>query len=581
MAKPLTWNQYLEMLDAAKKGRQEIVQRWQANYELFRHGTRHSWLPQGTTMVPTRLITGKLLFLHALLTQQLVVYTFDANGEEDRYHAETWKREFPIWQRRVDLDDQFDISSLDMLIYGIGPMKVYHDEEGWQRYEQQTGQIRKCREVLVGALDPRYFFPDPGSTDAHLSDADFVILEYWITHDEANEYLKSLSMKWAWDEHSNVGWQPPFQRGPTLATAGETYQVRMPTEAGPGRRRTCLHEIWHHGGKGLAVAFPEARIFKNLPLPYHFLPRTLKYPVAMMEMLPDPHFPVGLTLGELLEGLEEEYQKRRGQLIDSTRFMGAPWRIVPDSPVWQSLVQQAGFPKPGETYLVKGLSKEDLEYIKEFFGKPIDSGQFQLCEQSQRDADIVSGIFNETQGLRPKGVTAAAAIRELIRAAGPRIAAVVKRFKRGARDVGRLRMAIAAELYDVERVWQQDGQTWALIPGFILPMMDVSANVVQKYELDEVARAEIGLKHLYPEIIDEVGLLELLNWPDPQGYVKANRDRRIRAMFETKMQVQQISAQMGMAAGEGGPALPPGGGGLGGGIPEGARPGMAGPGGLR
>lgn len=370
--------------------------------------------------------------------------------------------------RRVWMDQDMDLKLPEILkntlILGTGFAKV------WWNPELGGGR----GDIAISVVNPYHLFPSPGATS--IKDASYVIFAANVPlsqvagiYPEVMDFVKSGQLVLGpWDEsltvkkpilsddidsynytNTSVSYQGSttnFQKIPRVGTA----------DFDPREEIVTLVEMWDKNDQGL----PQVSVVVNgVPLRRAFRPfRHTGFPFVRFIDYPLPGEFWGMGEVQQLRPMQDLINERANQIHDILNLTANP-QFVSDSNA--GINKKAFINRPGVW-----LQKQPGTEARWNPPPPIPSGLFEAQQIEKTDFDTISGVHDVTQGRRPVGVEAAAAIVELQEAAQTRIREKTRFMEGSLREMGRQIISLIQQFYTDERVIRVVG-TKSAQPEFI------------------------------------------------------------------------------------------------------------------
>ena len=194
---------------------------------------------------------------------------------------------------------------------------------------------------------------------------------------------------------------------------------------------------------------------------------------------------------------------------------------------------------------------------------PFPAFIFQLYLQMMRNMEIITGMHDVTQGRRPTGITAAAAIAQLREAAQARIRDKARHAEQAVERLAQLMLNRVLQFYGPERMVRVLGEggraEWRSVSPLQIQIgVDLRLIPGTSLEMNEALRMQMAREFFQVGIIDRQAALEASNWPDKEAVLA-----RMRAAEEQQMLMAALtggrngrSPQMPPLGGPQAPQLP-------------------------
>ena len=263
--------------------------------------------------------------------------------------------------------------------------------------------------------------------------------------------------------------------------------------------------------------------------------RFFRYPV------PDRGFFYG-EIDQIIP-LQKELNKRKSQIIDIMNITANP----------PMLVNIASGIKAAKMTNEPGLiipTNMDVDRAAKWLQVPnIPSALFAQIEQISQDIDTVSGVHDITQGRRPSGITAAAAIETLQEAAQTRIRLAARYYEYSLKHASELMLSIIWDYYRNNRTIRKktvEGYEFVTVNFANAELAGGIPDVVIKsgstMPISEAIRRQDAKELLQLGVIDNKSVLEVYNWPDKEE-VQKRVEAEKKAQAEAEMQAAQAQGQ--------------------------------------
>jgi len=444
-------------------------------------------------------------------------------------------------------------------------------------------------DVDVEAISPLHIFPDP--------DASCIEKAQFIIHAEPRDlgYIRKHYPEQGWrvkpeKRYSELGDYETDGAGtaedPISADYNKDYGTSgtLKSDYGLLTKRALLIECWirddsvevvlddngepeidEYGNQKTEQLYPTGRkiviangiLLQDIPNPYK------RFPFVMFRDYHDDRS--FWSMGEIdqIEPLQTDVNEMRGMIIDNAHHMdNGVWIIDDESGVDPFSITD----QPGQI-----IVKQQGSEVRREQGVPLPNEVFNFLNDTKTVIESVSGIYDVTQGRRPTGITAAAAIAELQEAAQARIRLKARNLEMALREVYRMALDLMLQYYDPEGTVrivlpndtpQLPGMGETLSVGneriaFMKLMwladvqsrdrrFDFNIEAGSSIPISKVQRYNEAIQLYRLGAIDRRGLLEVINYPQRE---------QILARMEVTEQAAQMATQPPTASGA--PAGPP------------------------
>lgn len=355
--------------------------------------------------------------------------------------------------KRILVNNRFQgkttLTVRNSLVIGTAFMKVWWNGEA----------CRGKGDVEISVVDPRHCFPSPGALDiqdaAYFIYATNVPINYIeLMYPEA----KGKIQPGVWDEDLTVekgnvsqsGGGSAQVIGPVQSTSSDGLSAGTSTShavsnpnAGPIDRSklATMIEMWYKKDGVIYCAVAANRVLlRDAESPF----KHGRYPFARLVDYAIPGSFWGMGELQQLEKLQDFINKRRGQTQDILKICASP-PLIADSN--SGINPKAMVARPG-TIIYKNQGT-DVHWMQP---PNLPAALFDIQQLDKQDFDAISGVFDVTQGRKPAGIEAAAAITELQEAAQTRIRLKVRNLETFMQEIGELVVGTMQEFYTAERV---------------------------------------------------------------------------------------------------------------------------------
>lgn len=259
--------------------------------------------------------------------------------------------------------------------------------------------------------------------------------------------------------------------------------------------------------------------------------RFFRYPV------PDSNYFYG-EIDQIIP-LQDELNKRKSQIIDIMNITSNPPMLVN---VASGIKASKMTNEPG---LIISTNMPVNDAAKWLQVPNIPSALFAQVEQISQDIDTVSGVHDITQGRRPTGITAAAAIETLQEAAQTRIRLCARYYEYSLKHATELMLSMIWDYYRNNRTIRKktaDGYEFKTVnfanAELAGGLPDVTIKSGSTMPISEAIRRQDAKELLQLGAIDKKSTLDVYNWPDKKE-VLARVEKAEQAQMEAEMQAAQ------------------------------------------
>lgn len=459
-----------------------------------------------------------------------------------------------VWIKN-DMDLKLPIILRNTMKYGTGFAKV------WWKESDDAGEDG---DVAVSIVDPRHLFPSPGALD--LKDAAYLCYAANVPINYVEDMYPDATGRLVggiWEEDLTVSKTITSQSGGTSGTVigpvqssrnlsdgtGSSASTSNPVDSSGGRpivdrsSLVTLIECWHRkDGRAWLTVCANGIVLRHGESPFdHNM-----FPFVKFVDYSIPSCFWGMGEVQQLEKLQDFINRRRGQTQDILRITANP-PLVADAN--SGINPKAMTTRPG-TIIYKNPQTE----VKWLVPPQLPAALFEIQALDKQDFDSVSGIYDVTQGRKPKGIEAASAINELQEAAQTRLRLKVREMEGSLRNLGELVIALVQQFYTEERVIRITGGDMSK-PQFVTinqETVDSQGNAVRindvsvgKYDIEIGVGSTLPVNkaRLYKEMLE----LFQMGAVDAQAVLEnSSLSAAAQAKIIQRMNAQ-MAAQQGMA----------------------------------
>lgn len=543
------------LFDDARKARVDVENIWKENWKMYR-GRDKQKLPKYKKKARLNLCFTIVEAIIPWLTERKPEIVYIPTEVSDTSHVETFQKLVDNLWSRLELQYQLVRLARACMIFGRGFLKVVWNPD-------DAGGIG---EVGVRYVSPFKIYPDPDNQGPDIQDCMYVIESYPLDLGTIRRMFPERGRLVKPDSeisqlYPGEFYEPETARHDTddVVTAGSNWRSK-------GRLRARVIECWfkddtmdilreqdadgneitrlvprYPGGRVVTVAngvllADRPNPFADGKFPYVCLDNydnldedgietdagTGFWPLSEVEQL----IPIQNALDDVIR-----------RVIDNMALMGnMQWVLDRESNVDpQTLTNQPGL-------IVR--KQKGTEVRRE---KPPDMPNYimGLLNLFPQWAETVSGIHDVTQGRRPQGITAAAAIAELQEAGQARIRLKSRNLERMVKNLGEMIKSRIMQFYTEERIVRVIGpeKQVEFIPfdaRNIQGDFDVMVEAGSSMPVSKAARYNQATELRKMGVIDNQAYLEAIDWPGREKIL------------------QRMSAPQLPPGGPAGPGLPPG-----------------------
>jgi hypothetical protein len=548
-----------EKYRAAKKYRKAFDKDWDRWYKLYAGQHWDQTRPDWKSTPVVNFIFSTIETIIPIMTDsspQLVVAPAEPScAETAEVMGDIVKR---IWVSN-DMDLKLPVIVKNLLKYGTGFAKVW-----WK--ENDDPEIPG--DVELSVVDPRHIFPAPGAIE--IEDADHLIFAANVPINYVERmYPEAVGrlVGGIWEEDltvqktitSQTGGYGTAVIGPVQSSANITDGSGSNSStswAGSEQNGKAMHdrsklatllELWHRkDGRAWLTVCANGIVLRHAESPF----KHNKFPFVKFSdyVVPSCFWAMGEI--QQLERLQDFINKRRGQTQDILRICGNP-PLVADSN--SGINPKAMTTRPG-TIIYKNPGTQ----VNWLTPPQLPNALFEVQALDKQDFDAVSGIYDVTQGRKPKGIEAASAINELQDAAQTRLRLKVRNLEGSLRKLGQLMVSLVQQYYTEERVIRLVGGN-PNQPDFRIVNQEIIDNMGNSVRINDVTVGrydiEIGVGSTMPinksrlfQEVTQLYQLQIVSGKTVLENSSLSPSAQAKALQDMQAQQQQMMQQQGMGA---------------------------------
>ena len=449
------------LYERARKRRKRYDDRWQDYYKMFRGKQWREQRPSYRHSEVINMVFQNIQAMVPILTDARPKIEFIPEEPSDREFAEILNQiSESDWQRG---NWSYKLTELiyDGHFFGTGIGTVDWDAKA----KMGIGAVN------FNSVDPFYCFPDPNATDvnerseyfcfAEPVDIEILKREYpdkkeYITSDLQDSFamdrtdLDIVRYQSPTDKKSNLEGTSPIDTYESPKALKITVYITKPqdytekenkTVDGNGIEQTSYEQaLKYPNGRKICIA--SGVLLDDGPLPYE----DAKAPYFKWSNYILPREFWGISEVEQLESPQKIFNKLVSFALDVLTIMGNPvWIVDNDSGVdVDNLVNRPG--------LVIEKNREST--IRREEGVQLQPYVFQLIDRMKSWFDDISGNNDVSRGVRPDGITAAAAINSLQEAAKTRIRQKARNLDAALQTFGQLYLSRVLQFYTAPQIFR-------------------------------------------------------------------------------------------------------------------------------
>lgn len=467
----------LTLFEQGKAARKKYDQNW-STYEQFYKGDQWSNVRSKNRAKPVvNICRVTIQSILPILTDAHPTFNVLPSTPEDYRFAKGLGKITDSWWQKFDvgMDHTLIEVLMDSQVFDAGILKVVWDPDA----EEGTGDIR------ADVINPKDIFIPEGARDFH-KDCPWVIQRMRKPVGEVRLQFPDFAKQIKADEDSDkneIEQNKPINEV-TLVSPTDRHtkmDTPMPVSGSDERKLVTVLECWMDDQsleeyeateevegitktvKKLKKKYPRGKLITILPnqkIRLQGVENPFKHAkkpyVRFVDAINSREFWGEGEVGPLLD-MQKIINKILANILDYMQLMSNPiWKVEKDSGVDPDDITNAyGLILTPDAGKSNSVSRE--------IPPPIQQALFQFYDMMQRTAEMISGASDVTQGRRPTGITAAAAIEGLQEAAQTRIRLKERNMKVSLAQLGYLIVQLIMQYYTEPRIARLGGED---IPEF-------------------------------------------------------------------------------------------------------------------
>lgn len=451
----------IKLYEKGKKAREKYDKDWQKYADNYKGKQWPDKRPSYKASPVANIIRQSVQTILPILTDAQPGFNVEPREPDDYDFADFFGSIVPNWWTRRGMNLTLLDPLMDMMIYGIGYLKVVWDPEA----EEGAGDV-----VCGGVAPEMLYFPE--GAKSFDDGCPWVVQEIWKPLGEIKrkfpdraELIVSSGKQEAEvmsSSNSDATLISPIDRKSNVPVSGSS--------SGSDSEVVCILEAWMddysieefedgEGNKKQKLKYPGGKVIKVLRDQKILLesianPRKDgKKPYVRFIDTVEPRSFVGEgEVAPLLE-IQKLINKSLAHIVDYMNMFGNPvWIIDTNSGVSPAdITNQIGLiiTKNPNTEVRRDMPPSLPPYVIDFYNMMLSM------------AEMINGVHDVTQGRKPEGITAAAAINDLQEAAQTRIRLKERNLQVSLTSLGYLTTATMMQYYKEPRVVKVTGkQGW-------------------------------------------------------------------------------------------------------------------------
>lgn len=579
----------MQLYETGKQAKSEVCKDWEKRYEYYGGKQWSSTRSKDKSSPVYNIIRSTVQSILPILTDARPGFNVLPQDPTDFDFADTMSKNTESWWDNYSLDQTVIEWIMDSMIYDAGIIKVTWDGE------LQDG----IGDVFVDPIDPRDIYVPPEARDFN-KNCPWVIQVMKKSIGELKIKFPQFADKIKADINQEDH-KEDIKAASTDITIVSPIDKKgsnnpMPGQSNDDRELVEVLECWLEDltleeyeeekevkfkkrfprGKVITILPNQKLVLQSVENPY----KHGKFPFVRLvdTLLPRKFWGEG-EVKELM-GIQDIINRTLSVIMDYTKFMGNPiWKIGKGTGVNpKQLTNTIG--------LILEINDGKLNEVQREFPQGIPSYIINFLETMIRASETISGAGEITQGRKPTGITAAAAIDTVQEAAQTRIRLKERNLQSSLSQLGKQVISLMMQFYNVPRVARITGKTeWPEFFEFFIeeiPEEDRIKWTKKGYSFDENAkryvpgeiqegvskgvfdvkvlsgtalpfakaqRSNIAFRLFDSQVIDAQELLNTLEWPNKEQVLKRIEDQKAEAkQLQEEMKATQeelVRAQQG------------------------------------
>lgn len=472
-----TARQINRLLGIAKRGRKRVDKDWPRYYDKGLRTKHWQTTRPGHRASPvTNYIFADIQTKVPLLTDGRPAPGVSPQHPSDVPFADHLRTLLLWWLNDTEFYREVVTATIDAMVYGTGIFRVGFDPE-------KRGGLG---DAVCEAVDPFYVYPDPDARS--FDDAKYVLYVVPTTVEDAKRRFAKKAKDIGGDSDGLIGRDPNDVRRSTsevifVSPAGKRgpYSDNDPGYLGGEQQKVDWIEAWigpemceeleqfeEKDGQGNVTAQGTRKKYPKGKLVTLIGSRVMQVEHNPFDdgMIPFASFVDYILPRELHGQGEVEQLESRQDWLNKLDGIMLEQAALMSNAIW--LYKAGSIQRPERLNSAQGLQVEftgDYE-PKRVQGVEINQSLPVIRDQCVRDMKEIHGAGDASQGIRPEGIEAAAAIRELKESEQTRIRAVARNQEAALKRVGKLLVSRFMQFYTEPRLVQIAGTEVGQGPQF-------------------------------------------------------------------------------------------------------------------
>lgn len=560
----------LELLEQGKSAKVDICADWDKRFEFYQGKQWSGTRPSYKSTPVYNIIRSTVQSILPILTDARPGFNVMPEEPNDFDFADTMSKATESWWEKLTMDQTILEVLMDSMIFDAGICKVTWNQE------LQDG----IGDVFVDVIDPKDIYVPITARDFE-KNCDWVIHVMKKSVGELKMRFPDFADKIKADDTKSTSQdsKQAIKDDVTLVSPIDkksTVSNPMPGQSNDDRALCTVIECWledisleqyeEENEVKFKKRFPRGKVITILPgqklrlqsieNPYrHGLKPFIRF---VDTVLPRRFWGEG-EVKELM-GLQVIINKTLSVIMDYANFMGNPiWKTEKGAGVNPSkLTNSIG--------LVLEINDGFIDKVKREFPEGIPPYIIDFFHTMVRAVETVSGASEITQGRKPAGITAAAAIDTIQEAAQTRIRLKERNLQSSLSQLGKQVISLMMQYYTQPRIARITGKTeWPEYFEFFvedLPEEDKVKYTKKGYKFDtsinryvegpteqgvskgifdvkilsgtalpfaKAQKSNVAFRLFDSQVIDDEELLGVLEWPNKEQVLKRKRDKEAAA----------------------------------------------------
>lgn len=577
----------LRLYERGKKSREQFDKDWTKFKDFYEGRQWDQRRPSYKASPVANICRQTVQTILPILTDAQPGFNIGAKEPSDYDFADFFSEIVPTWWQRGDMNLKLLDPLMDEMIYGIGYAKVVWDPEA----EEGAG------DVVVGVVDPTMLYFPEGAKSFE-DGCPWVIQEIWKPLGEIKRKFPDRA-----ELIQASGKQPndntvPYNTGDAILSSPidrKAPENARPIDAGGSSdsEMVCILEAWMDDYSIEEYEAEDGERKTKLKYPAGKVVKVLKEQKVLLESVANPRKDGRKPFVRFIDTVKARSfvgEGEIGPLMETNKLINKSLAHIVDSmnmtsnPVWVTDTNSGVLPQDITNQIGLVITKNPGTDVHREPGLNIPPFVLDFYNMMMSLASMDSGIHDVTQGRKPQGITAAAAINDLQEAAQTRLRLKERNLQVALTQMGYLVVATMMQYYKEPRVVKLTGKKgWPEYMEFYLKEDDEGKTryVKRKYtkspdnnkfvaeenwtegepskglfDIEVVSgsslpfmkekRSQLALTLFDKQVIDKKELLEILDWPRKDEILRRDEEAQAAA-----------GAAAGAVPPPGGGAVPP------------------------